>query len=186
MKGESAIQTGDINLAAAIMACGIPLNPAFPAKVIESSDGHNYASFGLMQTSEDGKEKTNILMTYWSDGSGIPAHHPFVRICQFIKGKPQGRLTPDDWLSYAVSYLSSLGVSLPGLRRVSDIDLFVSNLPDAPESYILAFVGNRAVCLELYKKARRSIHQNIGDAHTMIDSDLPLAQRRELLSRLQG
>jgi len=168
------------------MACGISLNPESPARVIESNNGHNYASFGLMPHSNDGANRTHVLMAYWSTADGLPATHPFVSVCEFIKNKPQPKMTSEDWLDYAISFLSDRGVSLPGLTRISDIAAFVEKLPAAPESYILAFVANRSVCLTLYHQAKRAIHQNIGDAHTMIDSDLPVAQRNELLSRLQG
>ena len=95
-------------------------------------------------------------------------------------------MSPTEWLDYAIDYLSSQGVSLPGLRRISDIADYVAKLPTLSESYILAFVANRAVCLELYHQARRAVFMTQGQSHALIDTKLPAWQRNELLSRLQG
>lgn len=189
-QGQGSRQTGDINLAAALMACAIPLDAISPVRVIMSDFQRPYASFKIGESSSDGIHITETLMRYWSGEKPLPDDHPFVKISHFIKGKPEGKLTADDWLSYAVSHLSSQGVSLSGLRRISDIESFVTRFPKNPESYILAFVANRVVCQDLYHNARRSTYKSVesdGAAkHTLIDSKLPTWQRNELLSRLQG
>jgi len=186
MKGESSHQTGDINLAAALMACEISLAKDCPVRNIESSNSKPYAAFSLAPYSSDGVNITESLMDYWTNSKGLPIDHPFAIICSFIKGRPQGKLSTSDWMDYAVNYLESSGVKLPGIRMISDIALFVERFPRLPESYILAFVANRSVCLDLYHKARRSIFMSRDQSHALIDTSLPAWQRNEILSRLQG
>ena len=185
-QGQVSRQTGDINLAAALMACAIPLDRGCPVRVIESELQKPYASFKVGESSADGVHITEHLMLHWSRQKFLPEGHPFATICDFIKAKPEGKLSPDQWLDHAVCYLTAQGVSLPGLRSITDIDSFVVKFPQAPESYILAFVANRQVCQNLYHAARRAVYMTEGDAHTLIDSKLPAWQRNELLSRLQG
>ena len=186
MKGESNIQTGDINLASAIMACAIPLVRECPVRVIEHDGSRPYAAFSLEASSNDGKHITEKLMAYWSNAEGLHDDHPFVRICAFIKARPEGRLSVSEWLDHAVDYLALQGVALPGLRRIDDIEGFVARFPTLAESYILAFVANRSVCLNLYHAARRAVFMRRDEASALIDSQLPAWQRNELLSRLQG
>jgi len=186
MKGESSHQTGDINLAAALMACEISLTKECPVRLIESVNSKPYAAFSLAQYSTDGFNITESLMEYWSTSKGIPMDHPFALICSFIKGRPPGKLSTSDWMDYAIDYLNASGVQLPGIRMVSDISMFVERFPRLPESYILAFVANRSVCLDLYHKARRSVYMSREQSHALIDSALPAWQRNEILSRLQG
>jgi hypothetical protein len=189
-QGQGSRQTGDINLAAALMACAIPLDPLCPVKVIMSDFQRPYATFKVGESSSDGVHITEHLMLHWSNQKLLPEVSPFAAICDFIKAKPDGKLSSDDWLDHAVRYLAAQGVSLPGLRRISDIADFVAKFPKNPESYILAFVANRVVCQDLYHNARRATYQSVvqeGNArHTLIDTKLPTWQRNELLSRLQG
>lgn len=186
MKGESTRQTGDINLAAALMACAIPLSDECPVRIIESAGFKSYATFSVTGYSADGRHVTEKLMAHWSHRQSLPADHPFSMICDFIAARPDGKMTISDWLDHAVDYLSRQGVQLPGLRSISDIPAFVARVPSLPESYILAFVANRDVCINLYHAAKRSIFQSVEQSHTLIDSKLPVWQRNELLSRLQG
>ena len=185
--GTSSRQTGDINLAAALMAVAIPLVENDPVRVIEAGHlGKPYGSFRVTESSADGKHTTEACMGHWSGTKPLSDTHPFAAICRFIEGRPEGYLTADDWLGYAIDYLRDRGIEIPGLARIEDISAFVAALPAAPESYILAFVANRWTCNKLYQKARRAVFQQRGDARTLIDSKLPEWQRRELLSRLQG
>lgn len=185
MKGENSRQTGDVNLAASLMACGISLSASNPVKIIESWRG-SYGAWMLDPYSADGKNITEKLMLFWVSGEGIDKSHPFSQISKFIRSRPDGVSNSDEWLAWAVDYLCDNGIVIPGLARVSDIERFVAALPAALESYILAFVHNRDVCLQLYRKAKRSIHMSRNDSHTMIDVSLPKWQRLELLSRLEG
>ena len=185
--GETAHQTGDINLAAALMAVGIPLDRLRPVVVIESERFKRpYASFRITPASADGKHVTEAMMGHWSGGDPLEAWHPFAAVCDFINAKNAPRMTPQDWLDCAVDYLRELGVNLPGLRTIADVEPFVNALPRAAESYVLAFVANRALCIELCKMAIRSVHMTDGCANLMIDTNLPKWQQRELLSIFQG
>jgi hypothetical protein len=185
--GRNTRQVGDINLASALMAVGIPLDHECPVKII---DGENlarpYASFRVCDYSPDGRHQTDACMGHWSGVQPLPCDHPFAVVAEFIAGRPSGKLTADDWLDYAIDYLQSHGVSLPGLRSIANISEFVATLPTAPESYVLAFVANRQTCLALYRNATRSVYMTRDDRHAVIDSTLPKWQRNELLSRLQG
>jgi len=196
INGTGSRQTGDINLASALMACAIPLDQKDPVRVIEAECiSGSYASFRIAEASADGKHTTQSCMDHWSSVKLLPDFHPFATICAFIKDRPEGRLSAEDWLGYALSYLWERGIDLPGLTRISDIEQFVNKLPSAPESYILAFVANRQTCLALYRSGKRAIFQmkmggdlrdRSNDRHTLIDAKLPAWQRNELLSRLQG
>ena len=185
--GTNSRQTGDINLAAALMACAIPLNADDPVRVIDAEHlSKPYASFNVTDQSLDGKHTTEDCMLHWSRVKELSPTHPFAVICTFIQAKPHGRLSADEWLGFAIDYLRDMGIQTPGLGRLSDVELYVSKIPTTPESYILAFVANRATCNELYKAARRAVFMQRDEARTLIDSKLPEWQRKELLSRLQG
>jgi hypothetical protein len=187
MTGQSTYQTGDVNLAAALMAVGIPLDIECPVKLIESSyRGKPYGSFLLAAISEDGQEDTKKLMDFWSGGDVPRIGHPFVAICEFIRAKPEGVLSSEDWLTHAIDWLADRDLKCPGLVKIDDIPDFVKPLRNAIQSYILAFVYNRWTCFQLYNNARRSVHQSAGNRHTMIDTKLAKPLRNELLARLEG
>jgi hypothetical protein len=184
--GKSTYSTGDINLAASLMAVGIPLDPAQPVRIIESSDGRSYGSFTLGAWSEDGKESTESIMDHWAKRSGLPDDHPINAISQFIADRPAIKMSAADWLEYAMSWLSERGHQVAGVRCIEDIPYYVQPLPQSVPSYILAYVYNRQTCFLLYNDARRAVHMRNGESHVLIDHKLPMWQRNELLSRLQG
>lgn len=187
LTGHSTRQTGDINLAAALMACAIPLDRDDPVRLIESASTQSpYASFRLAASSADGVHSTDACNGHWSGREPLPEHHPFAVVCRFIRARPAKRMSVSEWLDHAVDYLSDMGVSLPGLRTYDDIPDFIRALPTAPESYVLAFVYNRRTCLDLFRDAARAVHQSRGNAHSLIDHRLSKPLRNELLSRLQG
>ena len=186
MKGQSTAQTGDINLAAALMSCGIPLDFVCPVTLIESTTRDKpYGSFRLLPISEDGMEDTQSLMSFW-DGGPIREDHPMIDICQFIRDKPHGVLKPDEWLAHAVDWLRARGDEIPGIRKVDDIPLFTKSLPNERRSYILAFVFNRWTCLQLYNQSRRATHKQDDQRHILIDHKLNRNTRNELLARWEG
>jgi len=193
MVGQYSKHTGDINLAAAIMACQVPLDPDNPVRLIESApDQKCYASFHLMERSEDGTTETEKLMEHWSGfvtDDPLPLDHGFRHICDFIRSRAKGvRMNTSDWIDYAVEYCAERGVKLPGLTNLQSVPAFVNALPFAMQSYILAFVFNRDYCLQLYRNARRAkfMASDDGIRHSMIDRALPQWKTKELLSRLQG
>jgi hypothetical protein len=187
--GHGIRHTGDINLAAALMACGIPLLAENPVRVIVSNFGQ-YGSWNIAEASEDGRNITETLMQHWSNRNALPEGHPFELICQFTAARPEGKMKSGDWFDYAIQFIEQMGYDLPGLRGYHDIPYFVEKLPDQPQSYILAFVENRRVCLDVYHSARRATYHRTSDGddarHAIIDAALPKWQKNELLSRLQG
>lgn len=190
LNGATSFHTGDINLAAAIMACGIPLSPDCPVSIIESeSVGRVYGSFKLLGISNDGKLETEKLMRVWQGSSELDSNHPFNQISAFIREKPFEIRNTQDVFDFAIDYLRERGIN-PAVVRLDDIPAFVAKFPTMAESYILAFVHNRETCFRLYHHARREIHQTNGQGRDMrqslIDTRLPRWQRNELLSRLQG
>ena len=185
--GDSARNTGDINLASALMAVGIPLDPSCPVKVIESESSERpYASFRLLQSSTDGANNTDQLMRVWSGTEQAPHSHPFAEICRFIKCRPSVKMNSASWLDYAVDYLTAMGFKLHGIARLSDIESFVKSFPKATESYVLAFVHNRNLCIDICRHAVRTVHLTNGTSHLSIDTHLPAWQKRNLLAIFGG
>lgn len=184
--GKSTYNTGDINLAAACMAVGIPLDVAQPVRIIESSDGHSYGSFSLGPWSEDGQESTETIMDHWSKRAGLRQDHPIITISEFITNRPIPKMSMSEWLDYAMEWLAERGNEVQGITSISDIPDYVTPLPQSLTSYILAFVYNRQTCFHLYNDARRAVHMSNGESHVLIDRNLPKWQRNELLSRYQG
>lgn len=187
---ESAVyHTGDINLASALMALGIPLDPLNPVSLIDNL-GQDYGSFALAACSEDGTEDTARLMDHWSGIIMLPLNHGFSIICEFIKARPRGVQRTDDVLAFAVDYLIQRGETLPGLRTIHDVPAFVSALPEGFASYVLAYVWNRNLCFKLYNSASRKVFYSETDGNetrrALIDRRLPKWQAKELISRLQG
>lgn len=185
-RGRATFNTGDINLAAACMAVGIPLDPVQPVRIIESADGHSYGSFSLGPWSEDGQESTESIMDHWSKRSGLRADHPIISISEFIGGRPAHKMSTNEWLDYAMDWLGEREYNVQGIAAINDIPAYVTPLPQSLPSYILAFVYNRQTCFWLYNDARRAVHMSNGQAHVLIDHKLPKWQRDELLSRYQG
>jgi hypothetical protein len=184
--GKSAYHTGDINLASALMACGIPLDPETPVRLIESGNGSSYGSFRVGAFSEDGQEDTMAIMHAWAGRSELRADHPVPIISEFIRAKPFGCTTSADWLGHAIDWLREREYIVHGVRCIEDIPFYVKPLPQSVASYILAYVYNRETCFRLYNEARRAVHMRDEDRHVLIDSHLPKWQRNELLSRFQG
>ena len=182
--------TGDINLAAALMACGVHLDPLAPVRLIESEAiGRDYASFRLFDITADGLDSTGRLMSAWSKVEPLPAHHPFEIISRFVAGKPREIRHTNDLLDYAIDWLRADGIN-PPCSSLADIPDLCRKFPQSVESYILGFVYNRETCFKLCQQARREVHQFSKDGNrerqTLIDTRLPRWQRNELLSRLQG
>jgi len=182
--------SGDINLVAALMALGIPLDPAKPVTVCDNARGV-YGSFAYGEYSENGQEDTDTLLEYWNGHQPIPPGHGFGVICEFIRARPRGVQTTADLLTFAVDYLRDHGHgTLPGLRTLEDVPGFVNALPEGAPAHVLAYVWNREVCFRLYRAAGRSLYYESGEGaetrRALIDSRLPRWQAKEILSRLEG
>lgn len=179
--------TGDINLAAAVMAMGIPPDELTQCAVI-SKGSRDYCRFYVQSISNCGKFETMKLMAFWS-ASGAPANHPFGWIMDFITARPQGCSSAADWLDHAFDTLSATGnVPKAFPRKMAEIPAMVASLPEARASYLLAFVHCREFCLSLTRQARRQVMMTSGDGerNQIIDSRLPVHVRNNLIARLDG
>ena len=185
--GTEAHGTGDINLAAAIMSMGVPLDPSRPCGVIHKDNGKSYGRFYLLPFSVDQKHKTIDLLHYWDDASDCEESNPFRGILDFIARRPFGCSNAGDWMDWAHVYLTEDG--LPGAALPANFDSipdFVGRFPELRESYVFAFVHNRRLALALFQNAKAQVMQTRGRASTLIDSQLPRVQQLELLARLEG
>ena len=183
-------RTGDINLAAALMSQGVPLDPACPVSMVMAHEG-DYSSFRLTMHHLPDGFNTEKLMDVWSGIGQIPDDHGFSIVCRFIKARPRGVQNTPDLMDFVVDYLRGLGHELPGLKTTADIPKFVEALPESDPAHILAYIHNREVCYKLHRTAahRKSYHtEGTGDdqRRAILDTQLPKWQAHELLSRLQG
>lgn len=182
-------QTGDINLAAAVMSCGVPLNPSDPVSQIEHPNGDRYGRFSLAGYSMDGKTNTEDLMLHWSGHKKLPDSHGFSQVCRFIKDRPKGVQKTSDLLDFAVEYLQKAGFLLTGLRGIDSVAGYVNN-HENEASYVLAYVSNRDLCFNLYRSMTRKVYYEAGTGddirRALLDTRLPKREAKELLSRLQG
>lgn len=190
LNGARGHHSGDINLVAALMSQGIPLDSKEPVRLIEGGPGPAYGSYGFGACSEDGTEDTERLMLYWNGHDNLEADHGFAQVCRFIRSRPRGLQGSEDLLGFAVTYLAERGHTMPGLRRLADVPQFVKALPHGEAAFVLAYVWNREICFQLHRNAKRCIYQTAGDGdqtrHALISTRLPVWQRTELLARLQG
>lgn len=187
--GQSSRHSGDINLVAALMACGIPLDGLDPVSVVDNHHGQ-YGSYNLAEYSEDGTEDVETLLGHWSGHQLLATAHGFAQICFFIRARPRGIHRSADLLDFAVDYLRQQGHTIPGLRTLEDIPAFVNALPKGEAAHVLAYVWNRELCFKLYRTASRKLYYQEGDGRetrrALLDTRLPRWQAREILSRLQG
>lgn len=187
-QGEGSRHTGDVNLASALMACGVPLSASMPVRLIERRDERPYATFHIEEQTEDGTETTEDLIDYWNGSAPMPADHGMRFISEFIKARPRGIQSSADLLDFAMGYLGK--DSPPGLRNLGDIPAYVEALPKGQAAYVLAYIWNRDVCFKLYNSANRQIYYQEGDGRearrALIDTRLPRWQAKELISRLNG
>lgn len=189
IQGQGSHNTGDINLAAAIMSQGAPLDRFEPVSLVFAG-GSKYSSFQIPVASIGGNLDTSDLMDAWSGHKSLPQDHGFNHVCRFIRARPRGVQRSEDLLDFAVEYLTEKGQSLPGLRKLEDIPSFVEALPESEASHVLAYVFNREICFQLHNRAvRKSYHTSESGGETrraILDTQLPKWKSRELLSRLQG
>lgn len=187
---SSSHGTGDINLAAALMAMGIAPDDAYPCAIISKDDGRDYGRFFIGPISNCGKFETMKLLHFWSHPDEIPGdRHPFGWLLAFIAARPRGCSTPQDWLDYAHDHLTALGELPAGFpRNLDHIPDIVARAPESRASYVLAFAHCRALCLQLVRDARRQVMMKSRDGRSanVIDSRLPRHVRNNLIARLDG
>lgn len=186
--GTSGHGTGDILLASALMAVGIPLDPAGKCSIIHKDDGKSYGRFHLLPLSVCGKFETLKLMGEWSHKGSLPAEHPFVWILTFIAARPSGGSTVSDWLNWAHIYAGEAGISKTGLpKSIGDIPAFVAKNPENLAGHLFAFVHCRGLAQEEFRHAKNQVMMTgrHGGA-SIIDASLPAAIRNNLIARLDG
>lgn len=194
INGQASFQTGDINLAAALMACGVPPSRDDPVAVIQPEHGKPYASFRVGPQTADGKDLTEHMMEAWNNRRDLGEWHGFTILSHFIKafrrGIPNGQKSTENVFGFAIDYIRDMGESSTGVAKVSDIPAFVDKDRHTAAAFILAFVWQRDDLYKTWKRARTDFYLSRGDCYAMrqalISDNLPRWQRRELTSRLQG
>jgi len=150
INGEISRQCGDINLVAAMMACGITLNPQRPCSVIEAEDGHTYTTFIYLPVGIDGRTISDQLLAHWAGKIALPTDDGFAQICEFIRARPKGVQRSADLMDFAMKYLSERGEVVMGVRQFDDIPDFVAKAPNGRAQFILAYVWNRDILYQLH------------------------------------
>lgn len=188
--GDSSFQTGDINLAAALIACGVPPSDGDPVTVIQPEHGPAYGSFRLGSITADGKDLTAHLMEAWNHQRDMGEWHGFTIISEFIKARPKDCRHTDEMLDFAIDYLRAMGESTAGIAELRDIPSFVERDRNTAAAFILAFVWQRDDLFKTFRNAKTDFYLSRGTGRdmrqAMISDNLPRWQRRELTSRLQG
>jgi hypothetical protein len=190
MENLQCVQTGDINLAAAIMSCGLPLSPVEPVRLIENQrDGAKYARFTIEPFSMDGKTIADDLINHWVGRAKLPESHGFAQICAFLEERPHHIKRTPDLLDFAIDYLCSMGMEPHGIRTIRDVADYV-NTHESMASYILAFVSNRDLCHALFINASHQRYYEAGEGderrRALLSTALPRRAASELLARLNG
>lgn len=186
--GASCRHSGDINLVAALMSMGVPLDKDDPVSLVEKQNG-NYASYRFLEHNEEGEPVEKFLVA-WNGIAELPPEHGFSAVCRFIRARPRGVQSSTDLLDFAMAYLRERGHEVPGLRCFSDVPYFVNRLPQSEAAYVLAYVWNRDILFQLHRSADRKLYYTEGSGsntrRAIISTRLPKWQAKELLSRLQG
>jgi len=177
---NSAFGTGEINLACALMALGIPLDSGNPCSIIAHQNGHVYSRYHFEAISFDGAFRTVEMSALWSNIGQVPDNHPLRVICDFVKSAGHG-LKLNDWFDHAQSIFE-----IGHLTNFEDAQRPVSTFPENPESYCLAFMLNRRELLTLHHKATRETLMTKGDSTALIGVNMPRYQKQELINRLNG
>ena len=184
--GTSSHGTGDVNLAAAVMALGAPLDPLQPCTVIHADNGKSYGRFFLLPVSACGKYETLKLLQFWdAPRTTVPATHPFGWVMDFIQARPGDRMTADEWMDHAHDYLAGIGEIGPHPKNYAAIPDSIAKLPESLSSYLFAFVHCRALCLDLFRRAKQQVYMR-KHGSAIIDTNLPKQIRNNLIARLDG
>jgi len=190
MKGQSTFGSGDINLAAALIAVGIPPDPITPIELIARDNGRDYIRFHFLKESTCGKYDVMALSEGWSDPhlfSRAHPGHPFKLIMDFISSRPSGCANQDDWLAHAAAFLQ---LPLAAIRKTyADIDRACKASPESPVSYVCGFVRNRVDLIHAAKRkdatGNFSNMQSAGKSISIIPAKAPSRIRDFLLSHIR-
>jgi hypothetical protein len=190
MKGQSSFGSGDINLAAAILTMGIPMDPANPIELIARDNGHDYTRFHFLHDSACGKYDVWTLSSAWTDKelfSSQSPGHPFALIMDFITARPRGCSHQDAWLAHAAAFLD---LHLDAIRKTyADISRACSASPESPVSYVCAFIRNRMDLITASKRKADSGNfsnmMSAGKSVSIIPAKAPARIRDFLLSHIR-
>lgn len=189
LTGQSAHSTGDIKLASALMAVGVPLDPKNPAALIIKESGGEYASFRLLSISADGKESTGTLMDWWTHPEKAKSGHPFKAIMAFMLDVPADCVRASEWLDFAHRWLAERNQRPPDApRKIEDIPDFVARHQGDLAGYIFAVAFNRQTCWKEFLIAREAPDYLMqrGKAVTKVNHNTPKRIQDELITRLRG
>ena len=184
---SNTLNCGDINLVAAMMSVGIPLDQTRPCSLVLTDKGQNYARYHVLSCSVDNTHQTERMFTFWKDPERCN-DSDFKSIMDFVRhGRKLGASTADDWFDLAHTYLEGLESNPPHApARINDIPDFIEKNQDGLAAHIYAFAYNREHAWKLLEQARRRVMISRGTSHAMIDTHLEKWQRNELLARLEG
>lgn len=186
---KAAITSGDVNFAAALMTMGCP--PAdLPVRLIAHENGHDYASFGIVETAIDGASAYvySRAWTYENEMSALRAqNHAFVRVSDFSASKPRATgPSRDAWISHMADFLDLKVDAAHALMR--DVRGLCMREPESPVSYIAAFIENRFWLLACARHAvdngEHSIYMSHGSGMSLIDQRLPQRVKDYLLKNV--
>lgn len=186
-KISHTLNCGDINLVAAMMSVGIPLDQTRPCSLVLTDKGQNYARYHVLSCSVDNVYQTEKMFSFWREPERCN-DSDFKSIMDFVRdGRKIGASTAEDWLDYAHTYLTSHECNPPNApARIEDIPDFISENHDGLAAHIYAFAFNRDHAYRLLDQARRRVMISRGNSHAMIDTHLEKWRQNELLARLEG
>jgi len=183
--------TGDINLAAALMAIGITPSDERHISLVASTNGHDYKRFHFDLISPDGKFEVYSMNAAWQ----APEHfrnanplHPFGKIMSFISARPLGTVNQDEWLGHAANYLGITRDAVSKLYR--DLKKVCAKSPESEVSYILAFIFNREFLISEIKAMDKAgnfdVMQSIGKSIATIGAKASKKTRDYFLSHVRN
>ena len=187
MFNGKSLTCGDINLTAACMALGVPLNQTEPCSSVRcESRNRKYTRFHLERCTIKGDWATDILFQYWKS-PGLCKSDSLKYIMDFIAwGKKHNIRKGVMYFEAIGQYLKECGHKIKALPGSLDfIDQFVSKNPDLKESYLCAFISNRILCEGLIKESPRKYFLKHGDNCAIIDDKLGKEKTYKLLGKLE-
>jgi hypothetical protein len=180
MHHQEKFGTGDINLACSLMALGVIPTLLEPCSLIAHENGSIHSRYNFEPKSIDGKFVAVEISRLWSRIDSAPMTHPLRVLSDFVRLGGKGR-SVKEWLELAIDHFN-----LPHVRNFDDAESHLSQFPELPESYCLAFCCNRRTLLELHHRATQKIYMTKGDARVLIDAKAPKHVKQELINRLNG
>jgi hypothetical protein len=190
MTGKKAFGCGDINLAACMLAMGVPPDHAGAVELIARDNGRDYVRFYFGEESPCGLYTPELLSHAWSHAQAFKAEHPghaFGALMDFITERPPGCHSAEDWLSHASAFLS---LPIDAARKTyRDIGKVCLASPESKVAYVCAFIRNRSDLLDAAKERQRKGHfktmMDRGKSVSIIPAKAPKRIRDFLLSHIR-